>query len=74
MTRVRTHESCAVRPADASAEPLACPQARAARKIARGVGPHAEAIRNDREFYERWLQPKLERHLTLKKQREAAKT
>ena len=51
-----------------------CLQARAARKIARGVGPHAEAIRNDREFYERWLQPKLERHLTLKKQREAAKT
>ena len=51
-----------------------CLQARAARKIARGVGPHAEAIRNDREFYERWLQPKLERHLTLKKQRGAAKT
>jgi len=37
-------------------------QARAARRIARGVGPHAEAIRNDREFYEGWLQPKLERH------------
>ena len=51
-----------------------CLQARAARKIARGVGPHAEAIRNDRDFYERWLQPKLERHLTLKRQREAAKT
>ena len=51
-----------------------CLQARAAQKIARGVGPHAEAIRNDREFYERWLQPKLERHLTLKKQRGAAKT
>jgi hypothetical protein len=50
-----------------------CLQARAARKIARGVGPHAEAIRNDREFYERWLQPKLERHLTLKRQREATK-
>ena len=48
-------------------------QARAARKIARGVGPHAEAIRNDREFYERWLQPKLERHLILKRQRAAAK-
>ena len=60
VTRVRTHDLCL--------------QARAARKIARGVGPHAEAIRNDREFYERWLQPKLERHLTLKKQRGAAKT
>jgi len=46
-------------------------QARAARKIARGVGPHAEAIRSDREFYEGWLQPKLDRHL--KRQRAAAK-
>lgn len=46
-------------------------QARAARKIARGIGPHAEAMRNDRDFYDRWLQPKLDRHRA--RQRAAAK-
>ena len=37
-------------------------QARAAKKISRGDGPHLQAISKDPAFYQGWLQPKLERY------------
>ena len=37
-------------------------QARAAKKISRGDGPHLQAIGKDPAFYQGWLQPKLERY------------
>ena len=47
-------------------------QARAAKKIARGTGPHVAAIHGDNAFYSGWLQPKLEKYLKLQRQRRAA--
>ena len=38
-------------------------QARAAKKISRGRGPHLQAIRDDPNFYVKWLQPKMQKFL-----------